>query len=157
MEEASKPVLSWNASEYVHHEKDPIWFLLFGAGIAALLSGMYFLLRDVISVIVILLMAVTVMVFANRKPRTLHYELHEDGIVIEGRQYAFRSFKSFSIMQMGIVESIFLEPLERFMPPISIYFDPKDGDIIVNALGNALPARERDPDFVDRLVHRLRL
>ncbi len=149
--------ISWEASEYVHHEKNPLWFIAFGVVFAFFMAGIYLLLEDIVSIIVITLMAITVVIFANRKPRTLSYTLDDHGITIDNNSYTYASFKSFSIMQTGAIESIFLEPLERFMPPISIYFGEKDADRILSILGKYLPNRVREPDLVDRLVHRLRL
>lgn len=157
MNDESPDSISWEASEYVHHEKDPLWFAVFGIVIAGVLALMYWLVEDIISIIVILLMAITVMVFANRRPRSLKYQLDNDGITIDGRMYKYGSFKSFSVMQEGAVQSIFLEPLERFMPPISVYFSPEDANTIYNIIGQHLPNRTREPDIIDRLVHRLRL
>ena len=149
--------ITWEASEYIHHEKSPVWYLSFGIGAAVLVGGTYLLLQDVISIIVVTLMAITVIVFANRPPRQLKYHLDDNGIEIDGRGYAYGSFKSFSLMHNGAVESIYLEPLERFMPPITIYFTPEDGDHIVDIIGRYLPHRERVPDFIDRLIHKIRL
>lgn len=149
--------ISWEASEYIHHEKNPLWFVLFGLFFTVILTGIYLLLKDVISIIVITLMAISVMVFANRKPRTLSYNLSDEGITIDGRAYSYDSFKSFSVMGVGAMESIFLEPLDRFMPPISIYFIESDADKIFEILGSYLPNRIREPDMIDRVIHRLRL
>ena len=157
MAEENDQQVSWQASEYIHHEKSPLWFIVFGLFFAAILSGMYLLLNDVISIIVITLMAIAVMLFANRRPRTLSYHLDENGVTIDNKSYPYSAFKSFSVMQTGVIESIFLEPLERFVPPISIYFADEDAEKIFGILGSYLPNRIKQPDVIDRLVHRLRL
>ena len=149
--------INWEASEYIHHEKSVGWYLLFGLGSAIIIGGTYLLLEDIISIIVVTLMSITILVFANRRPRALQYVLSDEGIKIDGRGYAYSSFKSFSIMQYGAVESIYLEPLERFMPPISVYYAPEQAEMITEMIGQYLPHRDREPDFVDRLVHRIRL
>lgn len=149
--------ISWQASEYIHHEKDPLWYVYFAIISILLLAGTYFLLKDVISLIVITLMAIAVLVFANRKPLALDYQLSDEGIAINGKGYSYAQFKSFSVVAMGAVESIYLEPLERFMPPISIYFAPEDADKIINTIGSYLPHREHKPDIIDTIVRRIRL
>lgn len=149
--------ITWQASEYVHHEKEALWFAVFGLVAAAILTGTYLLLKDVVSIIVVALMAIAVVIYANRKPKSLTYELDDHGVVIDGRTYDYSSFKSFSIIQYGVVETIFLDPLDRFMPPISIYFAPDDGEKISSILGEYLPYRDKQPDYIDRIVHRLRI
>lgn len=150
-------LVSWQASEYVHHEKDVLWFASYAVVALIVLSGTYLLLRDVVSIIVVALMAIAVLVYANRQPRSLSYQLDDHGVIIDGREYDYSSFKSFSVLQYGAVETIFLEPLERFMPPISIYFAPEDGEKITSILGEYLPYREKQPDLIDTIFHRLRI
>lgn len=149
--------VSWEASEYILHEKTAGWFVIFGVSSAIVLFGTYLILKDIVSIVVVAMMAITVVLFANRKPRSLHYTVSDEGIKIDERGYPYSSFKSFSIMSYGAVESVYLEPLERFMPPISIYFAPEDADRIMNVLGTYLPHRDREPDLIDRIVHRIRL
>lgn len=154
--EESVNEISWEASEYVHHEKSIAWYLIFAVVSAGIIAGTYLLLEDVISIIVVTMMAVTLLMFANRRPRALKYVVSDEGVKIEDRAYAYSSFKSFSIMYYGEIESVYLEPLERFMPPISIYYAPEDAEKITTMLGQYLPQRQREPDFIDQLVHRIR-
>ena len=62
----------------------------------------------------------------------------------------------FLVIQEGGVESIWFTPLKRFMPMVSIYFDPEDGDKIADILSEFLPFENRELDPVDRLMHRIR-
>jgi hypothetical protein len=59
-------------------------------------------------------------------------------------------------MQDGALDSIFLHPLQRFSLPIIIYFDPKDGEAIANALSFHLPHEEREMSQIDKLSRTLR-
>ena len=65
-------------------------------------------------------------------------------------------FKSFSVVQEGAVESIWLLPLQRFAPGLSIYFAPNDKDRILAILDDFLPVEEKEPDMVERLMHKIR-
>jgi len=155
--ESNHNEVSWQASEYVHHEKTILWYIGFFIATAGVLALTYWALDgDIISIVVVTLMAVTFAIFANRRPRSLRYVLSDHGIKIDEREYDYSSFKSFSIMSFGVVESIYLEPLERFMPPISIYYAPEDAEGVVGMFGQYLPHRERQPDLLDRVVHRIR-
>lgn len=149
--------ITWQASEYIHHEKGPVWFVVFGLVIAALLVAVYFLIEDIISIVVIILMAIMVIIYANRKPKTLRYTLNYEGLTIEEKNYPYEVFRSFSIVNDRGVQSIYLEPIERFMPPISVYFLPEDAGRIVNMMGMHLPASQKEQDFFDSLVRKLRL
>lgn len=148
--------ISWEASEYIHHEKDIGWYLIFGVVTVFIMALLFLILRDVLSLIVVGLMAISLIVFANRPPRTLKYHLNDEGVGIGENKYAFDSFRSFSIVKDGAMQSIVLNPLQRLMPPITIYFPPEEGDKIVDLLSRHLPHMEYEPNFVDRFARRVR-
>ena len=150
-------IVAWEASEYIHHEKSLMGYVMFAVATIGILGGTYVLIHDIIAIVIVTMMAIVVVIFANRPPHSLKYELGDDGLKVEEREYPYSAFKSFSVMEYGAVESVYLEPVERFMPPISVYFSPEDGDRIISLLGTYLPHRERKPDIVDQLVHRIRL
>ena len=49
-----------------------------------------------------------------------------------------------------------LEPTKRFLPPLTIYFDPSDGEAIFDTLAQHLPHEEKAPDFVERFMRKIR-
>ena len=150
--------ISWQASEYVHHKKSALWLIIYALATVLVVVATYVVLNhDIFSVIVIALMASVLAIFAIKQPRSNSYKVDDSGVEINHRQFNYKSFKSFSIMDYGAIESIYLDPLERFMPPISIYFEPKDGEKIANILGGYLPLKQRQPDVFDRVIHRIRL
>lgn len=148
--------ISWEASEYIHHEKNSQWFVIFAIVSVVLLVGMYLLLRDILSTFVIALMAIAVAVFAKREPKTLHYNVNNQGISIDDRKYSYESFRSFSLINEGAMESILLDPIQRFMPPLTLYFAPEDRDSVVDTLSDHLPYNERTPDIIDQFARKIR-
>jgi hypothetical protein len=100
---------------------------------------------------------VIVGVFAGHKPKQIQYEITESGLGVNGKNYPYNAFKSFTVLREGNLSSVNLIPLKRFMPPVSAYFEPKDEPKITEALGNHLPYENRKMDGIDRLSRRLRL
>jgi hypothetical protein len=149
-------ILSWEASEYIHHTKSPVWFVVFGLAMLTLLAIAYFLTHSWTFVIVVVVMAIAMGVFANRPPRTLHYALTSTSIHIEQTTYLYSDFRAFGIIADGVLYSIMLIPTKRFMPAVSMYFDERDGEQIVDILGARLPMQELHLDVVDQVVRRLR-
>jgi hypothetical protein len=92
-------------------------------------------------IVLIIAMVIAVFVFANRPPRTLHFSLTPRGVAIEDRQHPYKEFRAFGVLQDGPLYSIVLLPRKRFMPQVSMYIDPKDGEKIVDVLGSHLPMR----------------
>lgn len=148
--------VEWTASEFVAHNKGASWYGLLALGAVVLAALIYFITRDTISAGIIVFVALLLGISAARKPRVLHYQVNGGGLAIGEKFYAYAEFKSFSLMQEGAFSSIMFLPLKRFMPPISIYYDPKDEDRIVEVLSYFLPMEARTHDLIDRIVKRIR-
>lgn len=148
--------LSWKASEYVHHNKTTMWFAMGGLLAVVLAVAFWFILKDVTTVVLIIVMSVALFRFANRQPQTMEYTLDSRGLTIGGAEYDFSNFRSFSIMQDNGIFNIELDPLQRYRPSLSIFFAPEDGDKIIDILSNFLPLEEKDPDFIDKLLRKAR-
>lgn len=148
--------ISWTASEFIAHDKSAGWYGMLALGTLILTAIIYLLTKDEVTAAVVILVAVVFGIVAGRKPRELEYKVDSIGVHIAHKTYDYDSFRSFAIVQEGAIESIWFMPLKRFMPIISIYFDPKDGDKIVDILSAYLPVEDHGLDPVDRLMHRLR-
>lgn len=148
--------LAWQASEFVHHEKDGMWFLaLLGVATVLLLIDI-FLIRSWTFGVLIVVMAITVMVIAKRPPRIINYTLSPQGIQIDERQFNFHDFRAFGVVQENAFYSIRLVPNKRFMPMVSVFFPPEHGEEIVDAFGQALPMENIKRDTIDTLVEKIR-
>lgn len=148
--------ISWEASEYIHHQKDVLWF--FGLiVIAALLVALsVFLVRSWTFTALVVVMAIAVVVFALRPPRTLRYTISSQGLKIDEKIYSYHDFKAFGVLEEGPLYSIVLLPVKRFMPSVNIYFPQEYGEEIVDHLGNVLPMEDLQLDMIDTLVRKLR-
>lgn len=152
----SQETVIWTASEYIAHDKSGGWYVLLGLAAVGIAGLVFVITREVVSTVVILVMGLAFGAFAARKPQELTYELGSSALRIGQKTYSYNHFKSFSIIEEGAVHSIMLMPLPRFMPPLSIYYDPQDEDKITNALSHYLPYVDRKQDAVDRLMRRVR-
>ncbi len=154
----AKPVsaVAWTASEFIAHDKSPQWFLALGGGTAIVALLIFVLTRDKVSTSMVIVVAIIFGVFAARKPRELPYVIDDSGVHIGEKLYPFSGFKSFSLVQEDALQAVWLMPLKRFMPIITVYFSPGDAEKIVGALSGTLPLENRQPDLVDKLMHRLR-
>lgn len=148
--------ISWTASEYVAHDKNSMWYMKF-AGLSILVIGITFLItRDFISLLVLVVLAIGIAVFAARKPETLNYQIDNQGVHIGPKLYPISMFKSFAVVEEEAIKSIALLPMKRFMPAITMYFSPEDEKKIEDTLGAMLPQETRQQDPVDRLMHKIR-
>ncbi len=148
--------VSWTASEFIEHDKTNGWFMILGFVTLIVAALVYVLSRSVFTTGLVAVVAVLFGITAARKPRTLPYQIDNKGIHIGPRSYGYDTFKSFSVMHEGAINSIQLMPLKRFMPPLSLYFPPDQEQSITETLGSYLPYEPRSLDFVDRLMRQVR-
>lgn len=146
----------WTASEYLAHEKSPMWYISILFGGAVLATLVYFLTKDWVSVSLIALITIIFTVAAGRKPNSLEYALTDHGLEIGKKIYSYSEFRSFALVNEGAFTSVTLMPMKRFMPSIDIFYDPEDEEKVVDVLANVLPMEQHKRDFVDTLIRRLR-
>ncbi len=153
---ATQDSYSWTASEFVAYQKASGWYVQVILIVTALAVAAYFLTRDLISTVSIIIVGIVFVAFAARKPRVLTYAIDKSGVHVADKVYKFTTLRSFAVIDEGTLHSITLLPAQRFMPSISMYFDPQDEAHIIELLGSYLPKEERKQDSIDRLMHRIR-
>lgn len=149
-------VITWEASEYIHHQKNGFWYLGFAGVVILAGTIVYLLISDIFSVVILGLMALALGTYAGRKPKVQRYSLSHSGLTIGTRHYGFDEFRSYSLNEEGSVLSATFTPLKRFMPPVSIYLLPQDAPRVAGVLDQALPHEEYKPDIIDRLFKIIR-
>lgn len=159
LQETSLPVpgpISWQASEFIHHEKDGTWFVaLMGVALVLLLVDFFFVKSWTFGALIIV-MAIAAIVVGKRPPRTLTYILSLQGVKIDEKLFSFHDFRAFGVVQEEAFYSVRLVPNKRFMPMVSIYFPPEHGEQIVDMLGSMLPMETIELDMIDKLTEKIR-
>jgi hypothetical protein len=150
------PAVEWSASEYIAHEKSAGWYALFSLGSIVTVALVFIITRDILASIVVLMACGAISVFAVRKPDTNNYVIDENGIKVKDKTYTYAEFRSFSVVEEGGINSLWLKPLKRFTPPVVMYCSPADEQKIVDVLANFLPNEERELDAIDRFSKRMR-
>jgi hypothetical protein len=144
--------ITWTASEYMMNEKSFAWFLSL-ALIGILIGGaIYWITSDMVAAGLILAMITIFGIFAAQKPRSLEYIIDNRGLKIGPKVYPYQRFKSFAVIDEDGIFSVMLLPMQRFMVPISVYYDQKNEDKIVKTLSAYLPMEERGHDWVEQLM-----
>ncbi|MGB3023847.1 MAG: hypothetical protein WBB39_03525 [Candidatus Saccharimonadales bacterium] len=150
------PGVSWEASEFVHRQKDMIWFVGVGAVGLVLALIALLLLHSVTFMILIVVMVAALIFLAVRPPRIMSYQLFDQGLQINDRHYSFREFRAFGVVQEDAMYYITLLPVKRFAPAIDLYFPQEHGEQIVDTIGAHVPMQTMKPDIIDHLTRYLR-
>ena len=148
--------VAWTASEFIAHEKSPQWYLAMAGAGSAVAAGVYLITRDMFNTVIVAIAGIIFGVAAGRQPRQMQYGVDQNGVSIGKRFYPYTDFRSFSIADDGAFRSIILMPLKRFMPQLSIYYDPAAEDRIAEVLAAHLPIHEHQHDMTEKLMRRIR-
>jgi hypothetical protein len=155
-EAEDQPAMTWEASEYINHEKDILWYLSFVIVVLVLLGAALWV-QAWTFVVLIIIMAIATIVYINRPPRTMRYSLSGRGLHIGTQFHPYNEYHAFGVVDDGPLLAIMLVSTKRFMPMTLIYFAEQDGDKIVSLLSEHLPMEDLDLDFADIVIRKLRL
>jgi hypothetical protein len=148
--------VSWTAKEFIEHDRGSSWYVVLVFGALLLAVVIYFITKDYFAVVATVVVGLIAAVYAGHKPKELDYELTSKFIRVGERTYSYGMFKSFSVAHEGEHTSIVLEPVKRFIPPMTLYFPPDEEKLVSNAIGSHLPMQEHQPNITERLSHRFR-
>lgn len=149
-------IITWTASEFIEHNKGFGWYALLALATIVLAGLIFLLTRDKMTTTVVIVAGIIFGVYAARKPRTLNYRLDAHGLTIGEKFYDYGQFRSFTVVREGIFSSVDFMPLKRFMPILTIYYEPKDEPKIARLLSERLPTDFRKRDWFEQLMHQIR-
>jgi len=150
----------WSAKEYIHQEKNGLWFVIFGLVVVSFIALDIFVIQSFFLSfsILIVVMAAAVIIYSRRPPRTIDYTLSGDqGLYVGDRLYHFSEFKAFGLIKDQGEHSIMMIPVKRFSPGLTVYFPEEAGEKIVDIFGARLPMQDLKLDVIDVVVRKLRL
>lgn len=145
--------ISWKAFEYEYHEKETIWYIGLIVGTLVMGALFYWLSGTIWSLPALLVMAIAIFVYSNRKPQELQYSISEGLINVGSTKYIVDDFKSYSVVAKN---SIQLHPLKRFMPFVTISTTDNTQNTVMAELDNYLPREPYNPDIFDKLMSKIR-
>ena len=149
--------VSWEASEYIDHDRDGVWFIGFGFITLVLLVLSVFLMKNYVFTALIFVLSIALFIYVKRPPRIVKYTLSDHGLHIGQSFHSFNEYRAFGVVEDGALFAVKLLPTARFGQEIMVYFTEEQGEQIVDIFGSYLPMEELHLDVVDQLLRRLRL
>ena len=153
--QGNKGMIEWSASEYVEHDKSPLWYAVLGVVSLALAAFAVFVIKQYTFAALIAVMVVAIVIWARRPAQEMFYQLNPEAISINGKLFSLSDFRAFGIVQDGALYYATLLPNKRFSPGVNVYFPHELGEQIVDILGSRLAMETIKPDFVDKLMNKL--
>lgn len=148
-------LFEWQAPEFVFTQKPVGWFV--GMVVVFLiLGGIAAWFQQWLTIGLLAVMTVSIGVWANRRPRVLHYQITNYGIVVDKRKYLFDDFRAYYEYMDYNQPSIDLVPGKRFGTLVSLPLATPDSDEIEQTIAHMVPKMEHHEDYIDKLFRRLR-
>ena len=150
---------SWRADDYVRYQRTLAWYLIFGLVTSLILTASYYLSdADLVSTLVLAVLAAIFLVYALIPPKSRHYHLSSSGLQIGSRFYKLDLFESFNLLEAKSPDPrLQLIFNNRLMVPLSFGLPADQAPAISRFLSDFIkydPGQRPHP--IDRLMTRLR-
>ncbi len=152
---AETALMSWNAPEFTFTNKPAGWYFLLALFFTAMI-GLAIYTRQYLTIGLLVLMCIALVIYAQRKPRTLTYSITTHGVYVGDKSYRFDHFSAFyEISDYG--QRVFeLVPSKQFGTLVSLPIQEGEEDKVEDLMGSVLPKVPPRNDLIDRLLRALR-
>ncbi len=149
-----QPLISWDSPEHIHTEKNNDWY--WAVGIITLTAvTLSFILGNIIFGILILVGVFALVVHSSRRPRNIHCEINDRGILINDRLYSFLNLESFWIDAEKEDKKLIIKSSKTFMPYIIIHLPENDSERIRGILLDYIAETEHHEPLSQQIMERL--
>ncbi len=149
-----QPLISWDAPEHHHTEKNNDWYWAVGI-ITLTASSLAFIFGNVIFGILILVGVFSLVIHASRTPGIVHVEINDRGVVINDTLYPFLTIESFWIDVHREHSTILLKSTKTFMPYITINIEGVDREDVRQILLKYIAETEHHEPLSQQVLERL--
>lgn len=116
----------WETPEQERHDRGSRWYIIMGI-VALLFVGYAIWTLNYLFALIILLLAMTILLVGNEKPRNILIQLGHHGFVVDGRFISFDELRHFAIIyQPPTVKTLYLYPKNGILPRYRIYLGDQD-------------------------------
>ena len=153
---ADEALLSWDAPDFVHHERDVKWYILASIGFLGLLSYSVYI-KDWFFIIIMVVVLVGIVAYLKTTPQIKHYSLSRTGLHIGEMFYPYDILHSFWIVYNNHSQVVNIIQNKKYVPAITIRLEEQDPLVVRKILGKYIPEdSKRGENMIDWLVRRLK-
>jgi hypothetical protein len=147
---AKSNTFEWKAPEFVYHKKTNKWYLYLALATIALIVGYLLIFKDIVTPILILLMAFIFGYYGSKKPKMIKYSAGPDGVSVDKKTFPLEALKSYSVQDYKDLSVVIIVPVKRFATLITMYYHPEDEDKVLGFIETVVPFDNRQEDLIDR-------
>lgn len=149
-----QPLISWDAPEHHHTEKNNDWY--WAVGIITLTAAVLaFIFGNVIFGILIIVGVFALLVHAARKPAIIHIEINDRGVTVGEVLYPFLTLESFWIDAHEHPPRVLFKSTKTFMPYITIHIAEVDREKVREVLLKYIAETEHHEPLTQKILERL--
>lgn len=150
---ATEPIVSWNAPEHYHVDKNPDWYWSVGI-ITLAISAVTFIFGNAITGIFVLVAAIALVLHAAKVPQDVYHEVNDRGLIINNTLYPFLSLDSFCIPHDEIPSKMILKSRKTFMPFIIVFIEGIDPEEVRKVMLRYIAEKEHHEPFLKVLLEK---
>ena len=151
--EGEKPV-QWQALEFIYYTKHPFWYWI--AGLITLLGSLNaYLLDNIMLSTIILIGGISMIGFADKKPKILSCEINWKGVTIDDTTHRFHEFVSFWIVEKKDENLLLLTPQKTIAQQTVVPLGDADLYTVHSILSKHLPEEQSSEPFAHKLTDHL--
>jgi hypothetical protein len=153
-----KEIISWEAPEYIQHEKGWKWFFIAGFSVIALMISSLLVGNWTLALALIALSVVYVWQHFFT-PKHVKIIISGTGIKVGDKEYPYQNIDSFWIIyKPPHVKTLNLRSKSRFLPDISIQLNDQDPSEVREYLCSQIPELEgKEESFTDIIIRLCKL
>jgi len=146
----AEAVFTWKAPEFVYSKKSAKWYVYLVLVTLALLVLYRFISKDIVTPILIILMAFIFGYYGSKKPQTINYSIGPSGVKVGDKEISIDSLKSYSVQDYKDLSVVIFVPVKRFATLVTLYYHPEDEDKVLGFIETVVPFDNRQEDLIDR-------
>lgn len=148
----------WKTSLFYANPKKKYLLFALAAGLLIGAGVMIFFHKNTLTAILMIVSAMVLILYANKKPTKSQVAINELGITIDNRPFTYKELKSFWIEYApGNVKELSLESKKWYLPYTKISIENQNPIELRTMLVNFLPEKEHEISLIDIVGKKLGL
>lgn len=144
-------LISWEAPEFVHHERDVKWYILAVLGVVFMI-GFSLYTKDWFFLFILPFIIAGTVVYLKTPPKLRTYSISRLGVRVDDRFYSFDNLHSFWVIYNDQVRRLYILQNKKLTQPLFVELDDQDPVLIKNILKRFLHEEEkRDENYAEKL------
>lgn len=149
--------ISWTALDGPQKNFSVAWYIKTTLFFVAITLAALLWLDSLITTILFVVVYIALIIYVKKPSQKITYQLTNDNLFINDQKYSLNSFSRFGIVKDRDNYAIVLLPTKQIATSLTLNFDKKDGEAIVDFLGSVMPMKTIEENIIDKIIRRLGL